>query len=239
LDPRYGERYRELYNRHWWWRSRAKFVEEKIRQLCPPTQAILDVGCGDALFFDVLSQLGEVEGVEPTQDLVSPDNPHRPKIHVCEFDDDFQPGKLFSLILMLDVLEHLSNPAAALRHAVNLLRPGGLLLATVPAFMSLWTNHDVMNHHVTRYTKRSFQQLANQTGLLILEQRYFYHWTSPLKFLAGIAERALQLPPNPPRVPPAFINEPLYWWSRLEQISLTRLPMPFGSSLMVIGSRKM
>ena len=38
---------------------------------------------------------------------------------------------------MLDVLEHLAEPEAALRHALSLLEPGGIVLATVPAFMSL------------------------------------------------------------------------------------------------------
>jgi 2-polyprenyl-3-methyl-5-hydroxy-6-metoxy-1,4-benzoquinol methylase len=237
LDPLYRESYRELYNRHWWWRSRAKFVERKLRELCGPGQTILDVGCGDALFFDVLMQFGQVEGVEPIRELVSTDNPHAPKIHLCEFDESFRPGKLFSLILMLDVLEHLPDPVGALSHGVRLLRPGGLFLLTVPAFPLLWTNHDVLNHHLIRYTKQSFEPIARAAGLLIREQQYLYHWTFPVKFVAGVTERALKLEPRPPKVPPRYINEPLYWLSRLEQISLTRLPMPFGSSLMVIGSR--
>lgn len=69
-------------------------------------------------------------------------------------------GKDYSLILMLDVLEHLEDPVGALQHAVDLLTPEGTLLITVPAFMALWTNHDVLNHHLTRYTKRSFSNVA-------------------------------------------------------------------------------
>jgi 2-polyprenyl-3-methyl-5-hydroxy-6-metoxy-1,4-benzoquinol methylase len=57
---------------------------------------------------------------------------------------------------MLDALEHLENPVAALRHVCELLTPEGTFIATVPAFMALWTNHDVLNHHFTRYTKSAF-----------------------------------------------------------------------------------
>ncbi len=76
----------------------------------------------------------------------------------------FRPGKRYSLITMLDVLEHLERPIGALRHALELLTPDGLMVITVPALMALWTNHDVMNHHLTRYTKRSFRQVAHRAG---------------------------------------------------------------------------
>jgi 2-polyprenyl-3-methyl-5-hydroxy-6-metoxy-1,4-benzoquinol methylase len=239
LDPRYGERYRELYDRHWWWRARTELVERKIRQLCQPgeKQSILDVGCGDALFFDRLQKFGDVEGVEPFAGLVNPNNPHRARIHMCPFDQKFQPGKLYSLILMLDVLEHLPDPVAALRHVLSLLRPGGLFMLTVPSLMSLWTNHDVINHHLVRYTKKSFREVAARAGFAIQEETYLYYWTCPVKMCVGFAERVLRLQPKPPGVPPAWINEPLYWLSRLEQKLLTPLSMPFGSSLMVVGSR--
>jgi 2-polyprenyl-3-methyl-5-hydroxy-6-metoxy-1,4-benzoquinol methylase len=106
VDPKYGERYRELYQKHWWWRARTELIVDTLHRLqpAPGWKNILDVGCGDGLFFDRLSEFGEVEGVEPVTELVSPDNPYRRRIHVCPFDENFQPGKQYSLILMLDVL---------------------------------------------------------------------------------------------------------------------------------------
>ena len=50
-----------------------------------------------------MSQFGEVEGVEPFAELVSPDNPQRSRISICPFDENFQPGKQYSLVLMLDL----------------------------------------------------------------------------------------------------------------------------------------
>jgi 2-polyprenyl-3-methyl-5-hydroxy-6-metoxy-1,4-benzoquinol methylase len=115
MDPRYGERYRELYERHWWWRARARFVNDVVRRRKPKQgwQNILDIGCGDGLFFPELSQFGEVEGVEPFAELVNPTNPYRSRIHIVPFDENFQPQKRYSLILMLDVLEHLEDAIAA------------------------------------------------------------------------------------------------------------------------------
>jgi SAM-dependent methyltransferase len=239
LDREYAQRYRELFEKHWWWRARTKYVLETLRRHRPASgwKAILDVGCGDGLFFDYLKEFGQVEGVEPDAELVRADNPDRKRIYICPFDENFAPGKTYSLVLMLDVLEHLPDPISALKHALDLLEPQGTFIATVPAFMALWTNHDVINHHRTRYTKQSFRDLSKNAGLQIVEERYLYHWTFPVKLSVRLAERALQFKPKPAAVPNVLVNEILYRLSRLEQLSLSRLPIPFGSSLMVVGKR--
>ncbi|HMD86324.1 MAG TPA: class I SAM-dependent methyltransferase [Terriglobia bacterium] len=235
----YLQRYRELYQRHWWWRAREKLILETLRAEQPPGgwKSILDVGCGDGLFFDQLTPFGDVEGVEPSAASVSDQGPHRSRIHIGPFDENFQPRKEFKLILMLDVLEHLADPAAALRRALALLAPGGMLLVTVPAFNALWTNHDLVNEHVTRYTRRTFRELARQAGLAIQTERYFFQWLFPLKLATRGLERAMDILPRPASVPPGWINTPLYLLSLLEQYTWGALPWPFGSSLMVWGSK--
>jgi 2-polyprenyl-3-methyl-5-hydroxy-6-metoxy-1,4-benzoquinol methylase len=239
VDRKYGEAYRELFEKHWWWRSRTELIVDKLRQLRPAQgwKRILDIGCGDALFFDRLAEFGEVEGVEPCAELVSPNSPHRNRIYVCPFDGNFRPGKQYSLILMLDVLEHLEDPVGALRCVLDLLAPEGIVIVTVPAFMALWTNHDVLNHHLTRYTKQGFRNVTRQAGLQIEEERYLYHWTCPLKLVVHVMESVVHLKPEAPKVPAGWANEALFWVSRLEQKTLSAFPMPFGSSLMVVGSK--
>jgi SAM-dependent methyltransferase len=239
VDQTYGEVYRELYEKHWWWRARTEFIVKALRELLSsgtPGQ-ILDIGCGDGLFFDRLAEFGNVEGVESRAELVSATCPWRSRIHICPFDANFQPHKTYSLILILDVLEHLADPLAALRQALGLLSPGGIVIITVPAFMTLWTNHDVLNEHLTRYTKRSLRAVAGQAGLRIRAERYFFHWTCPVKLARHGLEGIFHSKPKPPRIPAAWINATLFWLSRAEQETITRLPMPFGSSLMIVGDR--
>lgn len=239
MDPNYGERYRELFHRHWWWRARTEFIVHTLERLQPPQgwSQILDVGCGDGLFFERLSQFGAIEGVEPSVELVDPNNPHINRIYIRPFDHTFQPGKLYSLVLMLDVLEHLNDPLAALKHVHSLLHPDGTLIATVPAFRILWTNHDVLNHHVERYTKARFNRLAQLAGLRVAEARYFYHWTFLAKLGVRAYERVTGAVPTPASVPPAFLNQSLYGLCRIEQSTISRLPIPFGSSLIVVARK--
>ena len=83
-----------------------------------------------------------MEGVESDSEIVSSENRWHDRIHVRPFDETFDVGRRYGLVLMLDVLEHLQNPEAALRHALRLLEPAGRIVISVPAFNVLWTSHD-------------------------------------------------------------------------------------------------
>ena len=126
MDAHYSVGYRELYEKHWWWRAREAMILTTLGRLRPEGrwESILDVGCGEGLFFDRLAELGTVEGVEADASLANA-TAWRDRIYVGSFDPSFRPGKHYSLILMLDVLEHLSEPAASLSHALNLLEREG------------------------------------------------------------------------------------------------------------------
>lgn len=239
MEQDYAKSYRELYVRHWWWRARERYVLEEIARLGLPSSGneILDVGCGDGLFFDELSKLGNVEGVEPDRGLISEDGPHAARIHCGPFDESFRPAKKFNLILMLDVLEHLRDPAAAIRRAISLLEENGAILITVPAFRSLWTNHDTLNHHVTRFTKSTFAAVARQADLRIETMRYFFNWLFPLKMVQRIVESLSGSAPKPPSIPRPVASRLFYAISRIEQRAGRAVLVPFGSSLLVIGRR--
>lgn len=240
MQADYAQAYRDLYYKHWWWRSREDLIVETLRALglSGRRSTILDVGCGDGLFFDRLSEFGVVEGVEPDVSLLHAEGPHRQSIHAVPFDDAFRPDRTYDVILMLDVLEHLRDPEGALKHALTLLAPGGTFVATLPAFNALWTSHDVINQHVTRYNRATFGRLAREAGLRVDTARYFFHWVAAVKLAAHVAERAMpgkSAAPRLPRVPPPAINQLLYKVTRLEQGLLRRVALPFGSSLLVVG----
>ena len=238
MDSQYAEAYADLHRRHWWFRSREEYLFSLLNRISIPQQAnILEIGCGGGWLFDRLTKLGNVEGVEIDGSLIPADGPYADEIYHGPFDREFQPGKQYSLILMLDVLEHIEDPLPALSYALELLAPGGTLLITVPAFLQLWTTHDVLNHHYTRYTQQSFRSLAANVGMRIRRCKYFFHWLFPLKLATRVKECIMTSQPCPPKLPRSPINWKFYNLSRLEQLVFDRACIPFGSSLLVVGGK--
>jgi 2-polyprenyl-3-methyl-5-hydroxy-6-metoxy-1,4-benzoquinol methylase len=214
VESQYAKEYRNLYEHHWWWRAREDAIVALLRGLrLAPGISILDVGCGDALFFDRLAEFGNVEGLEPDARLIEPANPHSIKINTVPFDKNFQPGKRYGLILMLDVLEHLDRPEEAVSCVYDLLDAGGVFLLTVPAFPI---------------------PLLRKARFSIEKARYWYQWTFPVKLVEGIAQKITHSGSSPPRVPPNWLNRFLYRLSRLEQQATGEIGAPFGSTLMVL-----
>ena len=239
MDPRYAREYRALYEKHWWWRAREKVILAELKRRQPPAgwRAILDVGCGDGLLFEKLQSLGHVEGVEMDPTGMSPDSAWSDRIHVAPFDESFRPGKKYSLVLMLDVLEHFADPISALARALELLEPQGTLVVSVPAFPILWTSHDEINHHYIRFTRSSLANVARKAHGRIVYSHYFFRWAFPVKLLVRLKEALLPAPAAPPRSPAGWLNGLLYRLSTAEETLLGRLPIPFGSSLLAVARK--
>jgi len=239
MDAEYAKNYQQLYENHWWWRAREELIVAVLRTWIPRGEkaSVLDIGCGNGLFFDRLGEFGDVEGIEADASVVTADGSHRDRIHIAPFTPDYDTDKRYDLILMLDVLEHLSNPADTLHRAVELLHDDGIVLITVPAFDLLWTVHDDHNHHLKRYTKRSFAALARQSGLRIHQDRYCFHWVFFAKLAVRLKE-TLRIGSNDIADSPVSpLNRLLFHATRFDEFVLGRLPVPFGSSLLVVGSK--
>jgi len=231
MDPAYAAAYADLYERHWWWRAREHFLLERLRASDDDRRLrILDVGCGDALFFGELEQFGRVEGIEPDAALLT-DGPWRSRIHEGFLDSNWAANRTFDWILMLDVLEHVEHPQPFLQAARSALAPDGRLFITVPAFESLWTSHDEMNHHFRRYSRGSLAGELRTARLRVSESRYFFHWLVPLKLLVRLKESIVAPNVVPETVPAAPLNGLAYWISRLEQAIPGTSLVPFGTSL--------
>ena len=242
----YARRYRELYDRHWWWRSREAFVLGWVDRLHaragPEPWSILDVGCGDGLLFDKLGRFGRVEGLEPDASVVN-DPRRRGSIRVGALGDGSKPltGSAFDLVLMLDVLEHVGDDLGALREVRDAVRPGGVLLLTVPALGWLWSRHDEVNAHARRYDRWSLRDRLDGAGFAVEAVRYFFAWTvGPLvvrRWLSpagGDRGRVLRTAAGV-AIPPAPVNRLLTAASRAEHEVGRVVPWPVGSSLLAVA----
>jgi 2-polyprenyl-6-hydroxyphenyl methylase / 3-demethylubiquinone-9 3-methyltransferase len=100
-------------------------------------RVVLDVGCGAGLLCEPLARLGaQVTGVD-----AAPENIEAAKAHAAlsGLDIDYRAGELaeqglgtFDLVTCMEVIEHVSDPAAFAGQLVAHLKPDGLLILSTP-----------------------------------------------------------------------------------------------------------
>jgi len=105
--------------------------------------SVLEVGCATGELLNALQQAGHhVAGVEISKFAAGvATEKYGLKVVNAPFEARFVEGELeegsFDLILMGDVLEHMTDPSAAMRLSLNLLKPGGKLIVKVPSTLNL------------------------------------------------------------------------------------------------------
>ena len=130
----------------------------------PPERA-LDFGCGaGGLSSRMASRTGcRVTGYDPA--LTDTEIARLAELGVtATASTESLEHQTFDLVLLMDVLEHVDDPAGLLADACSYVRPRGRLVITVPAYRWLWSSHDVSLGHVDRYTKPRLQALCRSAG---------------------------------------------------------------------------
>jgi SAM-dependent methyltransferase len=79
----------------------------------------------------------------------------------------------FDIVGAFDVIEHIEDDLGALRGIYQAVRPGGLVLLTVPQHPSLWSPQDVVAHHARRYVARDLHAKVRGVGLDLLRSTSF------------------------------------------------------------------
>ncbi len=156
---------------------------------------LLDVGCGRGDLTTWFADRGwQVAGVEPDADAAAQAAARGTEMHQGTLDDaPWQPGE-FDAVVFNHSLEHVHDPLLALRQARALLRPGGLLIVSVPNFDSWqrrlfgarWFHLD-LPRHLQHFGRVSLTALARSAGLEVVRVRT----TSSLAGLAGSVQYAL------------------------------------------------
>ena len=142
-------------------------------------------------------------------------------------------------MFLLDVIEHLDDDGLALKEAAHVLVPGGVVIVTVPAFMSLWSEHDVLNEHRRRYRRAELGSRLEQAGLRIERLTYFNSRLFPLAAIDRWAHRLTRRPVRAElQVPRRWINDLMRRTFQSEQHRVAdpaRAPYPFGVSALAVG----
>lgn len=162
---------------HWWYTGRRKiltaFVEQICRQVTDRRPRILDVGCGTGANLLMLSEYGEAEGVDISEDALAFCRERGlDKVRLGAGEKLPYEDGTFDLVTALDVVEHMDDDLAGLREMRRVLRPGGRVLLFVPTFMFLWGLQDDVSNHRRRYRLPELRRVLEQAGFEIERTTY-------------------------------------------------------------------
>lgn len=171
--------YEQLQRFEWYYRdfkTEYRFAARFVR----PEDRVLDVGCGYGAF-GLLSPSKDYTGLELSGTAVVQARAAGLDVRkeTIETHAAANAGQ-YDVVCSFQVLEHLREPLAFVQAALQCLRPGGHLILSVPSvdsYSSMMTNFvlDLPPHHVTRWSDRTLERLAELTGAEHVET-----WHEPL-----------------------------------------------------------
>jgi SAM-dependent methyltransferase len=233
----------QLESAHWWFTARREIVRCAIERICRPQPGatILEVGCGTGGNLALLSCFGRVVGAEPDEEAIALAR-QRGIGTICRGSLPnqlpFEKGA-FDLAVLLDVLEHVEHDREALEALVAVLKPGGCLLVTVPAFEWLWSRHDERHHHFRRYRLGELTRRLTGAGLRVEGATYFNTWLFPLiaamRLLKQRARWAREI--DDLRMPPRPMNRLLARLFASERHLIGRVRLRLGVSILACGRK--
>lgn len=235
------QKFHEVDRRHFWKRGRRRLILEWLARYRPQNKKlrILDIGGACSIVSSQMRRFGEVTVVEPDAEAIEEGR--------RLFGLDIRQGRLpdglpvtFApdVVTLLDVLEHVDDDLAALEAVLKILKPGGLLLCTVPAVDWLWSELDVVLHHRRRYSRSSLAALLAKAGFSIQRESYYTSLLFPFTALHRLAKRlfpAKRAPRYDVLIESRLANAFLGGIMTLERLILRLLDLPFGSSLIAVA----
>ncbi|HEX2486190.1 MAG TPA: class I SAM-dependent methyltransferase, partial [Myxococcota bacterium] len=181
-------------SRHPWEVARARFFSALLREACPSPVRVLDVGAGDGYLarsaIASLPEGSEVHCYEPSYtdaQLSDLGAGERARVRFTRR----LPDAPFDVVLALDVVEHVPDDREFLGDLVRrALRRNGRALVSVPAWMSLFTRHDIELGHHRRYRPAQLRALLEHCELSVERSGGLFHSLLVPRALAKLAERA-------------------------------------------------
>jgi len=168
--------YEQLQKHHWYYpseKSEFSFASQFIGGL----DSVLEIGCGKGAFARHIA-CREYVGLEYTEASVSTARVNGLTVFresITEYAN--RTAASHDVVCFFQVLEHVPNVRSFLSDSLRCLRPGGLLILSVPSADSFlaYSLNNILNmppHHVTRWSTRALVSLGNCFNLQVVDQQH-------------------------------------------------------------------
>lgn len=231
---------------YWWHVGRLKIIHGQIKKLQEKgllkfDAAILNVGAGTGGTIPTLEKFGTVMNVDTSDQAIRfiESGGHHAKL----IDGSTLPFKdsTFDMVVALDVMEHIEDDAAALKEWLRVIKPGGMIFITVPAYQWLWSDHDVVMHHYRRYSTGQIRSLTKAYPVKIIKLSYMIVFSLPLIIAYRLARnltnpRASRQKSSIIKVP-ALVNSFFIMMLSIEARALRLVDALFGTSILLVARK--
>lgn len=227
---------------YWWHAGRLSVIDTWLAKwvVQGKNATILNVGCGTGGTLPVLEKYGQVENIDVSDEAIKfmKDAGYKVKKvtdHTLPYKDNS-----FDVVVAFDVLEHIERHEEALKEWNRVLRTGGTILFTVPAYQWLWSDHDTSLHHYRRYTKKLIRSIT-PPGSHISRSSYFIVFSLPLvvgfRYINKILGRQSDSETSYVNVPP-IVNSLFTGLLNFEAKFHKFISFPFGTSVITAIRKK-
>jgi len=158
-----------------------KFQREAINEAKKYAKGnLVDIGCGRMPYRKELEPL--------VKSYIGVDHPNVSKLYSSGYKPEILAdakklpfkSKMFDIALLFQVLEHVDDPGKVVSESARVLKPGGMLIISVPFFYPL---HD-MPYDFGRYTKTALKSFIDISNLHIIKLEtqggFFEFWLQML-----------------------------------------------------------
>ena len=231
---------------HFWFRGFRRFVAPAIAEMAGGRRdlRLLDCGCGTGYnLVTLLRPYGSAFGFDLTPGGLA----HARAVGVAVARADmaeipFQSSR-FDLVTSFDVLQYVRDDAEVMKEIARVIKPGGSLVVTAAALDLLRGGHAGTWPEVRRYTTTRMRSIVEGAGLKTHHLTYLFATLFPAMLAVRLAGRAGEAgkagrPGGDDwemRVPAAPINAALTGVLAMEAALSRRIPMPVGSSVLVVA----
>lgn len=244
MEEAFYEEYARIEAVHWWFEGRRAIFDALLAQLpLSPSALLLDLGCGTGANLSFLSRYGRVIGLDWGA-AAARYSRRRTALPVLRGDVQALPFQSDSvdLVTAFDLIEHIDDDQACVREMARVVRPGGFVLVTVPAFPWMWGRQDVINHHKRRYRAKELARLFETASLQIQRLTYLNTFLFPVVAAVRLARRVVpekntELVSDFSMTKPGKINDWLGKLFSLEAPLIARFNLPVGVSLLCLAQR--
>ncbi len=161
-----------------------------IRKKLPRNPTVLEVGCGNGFFLQMLQNKGirDVRGVEPGKQMVDQAAGRlRRRIKNDIFKKNQFAKNSFDVVCCFHTLDHMTDPNLFVQEALRILRPGGFALVvvhdtagwSVKLFGERSPIFDI--EHIYLFNKQNLRQLFVNAGFTALEVHNLVN-TYPIRY---------------------------------------------------------